>query len=205
MHIVDGALTTPVLVAGGVATAAGVAMGLRSIDHDKIPQVGILGAMFFVASLVHVPIGPSSVHLVLNGLVGLVLGWAAFPALLVALVLQAVFFGFGGLTVLGVNTFNLAMPAVLCFYLFGAVLRSGGGLSVTVLGTVAGALSVALTAGFVAMALSFSGEEFVPAAKLAFISHLPVMVVEGMLTGAAVTLLRKVRPEALALAARRAV
>ena len=44
----------------------------------------------FVASLVHVPVGPSSMHLVLNGLLGLLLGWAAFPAILVGLLLQAV-------------------------------------------------------------------------------------------------------------------
>jgi cobalt/nickel transport system permease protein len=39
-----------------------------------------------VASLIHVPIGPSNAHLILNGLVGLLLGWGAFPAILVALI-----------------------------------------------------------------------------------------------------------------------
>ena len=39
---------------------------------------GLLGAAFFVASLIHVPIGFSSAHLILNGLLGVVLGWAAF-------------------------------------------------------------------------------------------------------------------------------
>ncbi len=48
---------------------------------------------------------------------GLLLGWPAFPAILVGLFLQALLFQFGGLTVLGVNTFNVAVPAVLCFYL----------------------------------------------------------------------------------------
>jgi cobalt/nickel transport system permease protein len=55
-----------------------------------------------VSSLVSVPVGPGSVHLLLNGLMGLLLGWAAVPAILVALILQAVFFGFGGILVLGV-------------------------------------------------------------------------------------------------------
>ena len=70
-------------------------------------QVGILSSAFFMASLIHVPIGPSSVHLLLNGIVGLLLGWGAFPAILVGLALQAMFFQFGGITVLGVNTLNV--------------------------------------------------------------------------------------------------
>ncbi|MCV6597055.1 MAG: cobalt transporter CbiM, partial [Mangrovicoccus sp.] len=103
MHIVDGALSNPVVIGGAIAAAGGIAMGLRSLDLDRIPTAGVLSAAFFVASLIHVPIGPSSVHLILNGLAGLLLGWAAFPALFVGLLLQAVFFGFGGLTVLGIN------------------------------------------------------------------------------------------------------
>lgn len=117
MHIVDGALSAPVLATGAVLSIAGVAIGLRKLDYNQLPQVGVLSAAFFVASYIHLPLGFSSVHLILNGLIGLTLGWVAFPALLVALLLQAVFFGFGGFLVLGVNAFNIAMPAVLVFYL----------------------------------------------------------------------------------------
>ncbi|MCW5700360.1 MAG: cobalt transporter CbiM [Rhodospirillales bacterium] len=202
MHIVDGALSTPVLVAGGVMAVAGIAVGLRTIDADRMPQVGVLSAVFFVASLVHVPVGPSSVHLILNGLIGLVLGWAAFPALLIALLLQAVFFGFGGITVLGVNTVAIALPAVACFYLFGPLLRNGRPGIALAAGVAAGAGAIALTCLTVGLALAFSGEEFLAAAKLVFFAHLPVMAVEGVLTGAAVTLMRKVKPEMLALAVR---
>ena len=60
---------------------AGTAVGLKKIDYDRMAQVGLMASTFFVASLVHVPIGPSSVHLILNGLVGLMLGWAAVPAI----------------------------------------------------------------------------------------------------------------------------
>jgi cobalt/nickel transport system permease protein len=86
--------------------AAGTAIGLKKIDYDHLGRVGILSATFFVASLVHVPIWPSSVHLILNGVVGLLLGWAAFPAILVALLLQAVFFQFGHFNADNSLTFN---------------------------------------------------------------------------------------------------
>ena len=94
-HIPDGVLSAPVLITGAVVTVGALAVALRRLDYERIPQAAVLSAAFFVASLVSVPVGPSSVHLLLNGLMGLVLGWAAVPAILVALVLQAVFFGFG--------------------------------------------------------------------------------------------------------------
>jgi cobalt/nickel transport system permease protein len=74
MHIVDGALSPAVAISGGILSAGGIALGLRQMTLEKIPAAGMLSATFFVASLVHVPIGPSSVHLIMNGLAGLVLG-----------------------------------------------------------------------------------------------------------------------------------
>lgn len=117
MHISEGVLSAPVLIGGGALTAAGTAIGLKSLDYDRIMVVAILTSTFFIASLIHVPAGPASIHLVLNGLLGLLLGWTCFPAILVALLLQAVFFQFGGLSVIGVNTFNMAAAALASFYL----------------------------------------------------------------------------------------
>jgi len=84
----------------------------------------MVAAIFFLASLVHVPLGLSNAHLTLNGLVGLVLGWGAIPAIFVALSLQALLFQFGGLTTLGVNTLIMAAPAVLCALAFRPLLAS---------------------------------------------------------------------------------
>lgn len=195
MHIVDGALSDPVVIGGGVLAALGVAYGLRQIDPEKIPQAGILSATFFIASLIHIPLGPSSVHLILNGLLGLTLGWAAFPTLLIALLLQAVFFGYGGFVVLGVNTLNIALPAILMGYLCRHMVMRAPPKIAAIWGGIAGGGAILLTALFVAGSLALSGEAFVPAAKLVVISHLPVMVVEALLTGAAVLLIRRVRPD----------
>ncbi len=195
MHIVDGALSNPVVIGGAIAAAGGIAVGLKSLDIDRIPTAGVLSASFFVASLIHVPIGPSSVHLILNGLAGLLLGWAAFPALFVGLLLQAVFFGFGGLTVLGVNAFNIAMPAVLAWMIFGRLIGRGSPVQGAIWGGLGGAFAIAATTLFVAASLALTGDEFLPAAKLVFFAHIPVMVVEAVLTGFAVLLARKVKPE----------
>lgn len=199
MHIVDGALSLPVLAVGAVCTVAGIAIGLKKLDYDHLPQVGVLSAAFFVASYIHLPLGFSSVHLILNGLIGLALGWAAFPALFVALLLQAVFFGFGGFVVLGVNAFNIAMPAVLMYYLCKSGIASASPKAAAVWGGIGGSGAIALTALMVAASLALSGEGFLLAAQASFVAHIPVMVVEGFVTGAAVLLIRQIKPELLNL------
>src|SRR4030042_7022817 len=118
MHISEGVLSAPVLITGAILSVVGVAIGLRKMSYDKIPQVAVLSSAFFIASLIHVPVGPSAAHLVLNGFLGILLGWMAFPSILVALSLQALLFQFGGFTPLGVNTVNMAPPAIIAYYLF---------------------------------------------------------------------------------------
>jgi len=197
MHIAEGVLSIPVLTGGAAFTAIGVGLGLRKMDYDRIPTVAVLSSAFFVASLIHVPIGPSSAHLILNGLTGLVLGWAAFPALLVALFLQAVIFGFGGITAIGVNTFNMAFPAVLCYYVYGrAVRRSGGGLTF-LWGFMAGASGILLGCVAVGVSLFLTGREFTTVIEAVAVAHVPVMITEGVITGSIVTFLHKVCPELL--------
>ena len=196
MHISEGVLSAPVLVSGGVLAAAGTAIGLKKIDYDHLARVGILSATFFVASLVHVPIGPSSVHLILNGIVGLLLGWAAFPAILVALLLQAVFFQFGGITTLGVNTIIMALPAVICFYLFAPLMHKNQ--KILLLGGFGcGFCAVLFGALLVGLALMFTEENFLAVATLVATAHIPVMIIEGIVTAFCVVFLKKVQPAML--------
>ncbi len=197
MHISEGVLSAPVLVTGALLAAGGIAVGLKKMDYEKIPEVAVLSSAFFVASLIHVPIGPSSVHLVLNGLLGVLLGWMAFPAILVALTLHAVLFQFGGLSSLGVNTVIMATPAVIAYYLFNLPIRRGTHLVSTLAGFGAGATGIALGAILVALALISTGESFLGVAKLVLAAHLPVMVIEGIITGFCVIFLKKVKPEVL--------
>lgn len=197
MHLSEGVLSAPVLAAGVALAAGGVALGLKKMDYEKIPEVAVLSSAFFVASLIHVPIGPSSVHLVLNGLVGVLLGWMAFPAILVALTLQALLFQFGGFTVLGVNTFNMAAPAVLSYYLFSYLIRRENHYASVAAGFLAGVLGVGGGSLLIAVSLVSTGEEFLNVAKLLLLSHIPVMVIEGIITAFCVIFLKKVKPEVL--------
>jgi len=196
-HIPDGVLSAPVLIGGALASAGLLAVSLRRLDYERIPQAAVLSAAFFVASLVSVPVGPSSVHLLLNGLMGAVLGWAAVPAILVALVLQGAFFGYGGLLVLGVNTLNMALPALVCAALFGSRLAWGRSRRPFLLGALAGALGVVLTGAMVSLSIAFSHEAFQPAARVILVTYLPLAVAESAVTGAVIAFVWRVSPELL--------
>ncbi|MDR2461221.1 MAG: cobalt transporter CbiM [Deltaproteobacteria bacterium] len=202
MHIFDGVLSVPVLVTGGVLAGAGVAIGLSKIKSDMTPQASLLAAVFFTASLIHVPIGPSSTHLILNGLIGLLMGWVAFPIILVGLILQALLFQFGGITVLGVNTFNVAAPAVLMGFLFRPMVIGDDAVKSSIGAAASGFLSVLLTALLVCISLYLSNtENFNIAAQAIFLGHIPVMIIEGIVTLLVVRFLKKVKPEILQISA----
>ncbi|MBD5558030.1 MAG: cobalt transporter CbiM [Desulfovibrio sp.] len=199
MHIAEGVLSPAVLGAGAVLGAAGVAWGLRRMDAGRIMEVGILSAAFFVGSLIHVPIGVTSAHLLLTGLLGVLIGWAAFPAILAALLLQALLFQYGGLTTLGVNTFTMGSSAVLAWYAWRGIRRLWPGRTGEKFAAFCGgALGVALSALLTACALAFTNEGFVTAAKLLLLAHLPVMAAEGFITMITVGFIARVRPEMLA-------
>lgn len=200
MHISEGVLPAAVLAGGAVLSIAGCYIGLRKLDWDKMMTVAMLAAAFFVASLVHVPIGPVSAHLVLNGLLGVVLGWASFPAITVALLLQALLFQFGGLLVLGVNAFNMGLPPVLCYYIFRPML-TGNTTSRSSAAFACGFFSVTLSALLTAGSLALAGDGFIPAAKTLILAHLPVMLIEGIITAFIVGFVHRVRPELLDFAA----
>lgn len=196
MHISEGVLSGTVLVSGAALAAAGTAIGLKKLDYDQIARAGMLSGVFFVASLIHVPLGPTSVHLIMNGIVGLLLGWAAFPVILVALALQAVFFQFGGITTLGVNTLIMALPAVVGYYLFSPLLRRGPAAAMT--GAFAcGFIAVLLGGLIVALALMFTEEKFFEVAAAIVAAHVPIMIIEGIVTALCVAFLKKVQPSIL--------
>ncbi len=196
-HIPDGVLSMPVLVGGGIVAAIGTAVALRRLDERTIPRAAIMAAGFFAVSLVAVPVGPSSVHLLMAGLMGLVIGVVAIPAVLVGLLLQAVLFGFGGLTTLGVNTANIALPGVLLAALFAPLVARAPAHRAGLLGGLCGALSVVATGGGVALALALSDSAYVPSAKIILATYIPLMIGEGIITGFAIAFLKRVKPELL--------
>ncbi len=93
---------------------------------------------------------------------------------------------------------NMALPAVICYYLFGWSVKSGIKQSLFITAAFAsGFCAVLVSSIFVGFSLYLSGEAFLPAAKLIVVAHLPVMLIEGIVTAACILFLKKVRPELL--------
>ena len=200
MHISDGVLSLPVVAAGWIITVALLVITLRWGERDKsiaeqIPKLSIMTGAFFVASLIHVSIGPTSVHLILNGLLGVVLGVLSYPAMFIGLTLQALLFQHGGLTVLGVNTMIMGVPGLISYAVFKIGYKRN--ISLAALGALCGALATVLAVILLAVVLVTTGEEFVAVAKLAAVAHVPIMIVEAIVTGFVVAYLAKVKPELL--------
>lgn len=196
MHIADGVASVPVLAGGVAIAAAGVAVGLARMKDEQIPKAALLAAVIFVgASVVRLPVGPSSAHPLLNGLAGLVLGWTAVPVFLVVLFLQTLLFQFGGITTLGVNLVTMAAPAVVCHYCFGTwVRRAQGGRSAFALGAGAGGVASVLSFGCWMTALVLSGKGLLPVVKVIALPQLVMVGIEAAFTGFAVSFLWKVYP-----------
>jgi cobalt/nickel transport system permease protein len=208
MHIPDGILPAEVAVAGYVAAGALTALSLRTIEREddpsaNIPKAALLTSAFFVASWIHIPVPPTSVHLVLNGVLGVILGYYAIPAILIGLFFQAVMFQHGGLTTLGVNTSMMGVPALLAYYLFGLRhrLKLDSPRWTSFFAFISGALGLGLAA-LIAMTIlvaTIPAHLDVDAERDAIYSltlaHGPLALIEGAFAAMLVSYLQRVKPE----------
>ena len=199
MHLSEGVLHAPVLLANAVLAAGGVAIGLRKLEQERLPLTALFAAAFFVAGTIHVPVGIGSVHLILNGMAGLFLGWTVFPAFLIALLLQVLFFSFGGFAVLGVNLCIMAIPAIIAHYLWRARLRPQMSLKDRLfVGIGAGVVGGGGAAALASLELMLDGgKSYTDLVWLLLASHLPVFVLDSVISVGVISLLCKMYPDAL--------
>jgi cobalt/nickel transport system permease protein len=118
VHIADGVLSPIFLVACTLIAITLLGVSLFRIEQNEIPRIGLLAAAAFVGAQIHLPLGVTSVHLLLNGLIGVILGRRAPLALAISLFLQSFIFAHGGKLALGVNLCVLALPAVFAGWWF---------------------------------------------------------------------------------------
>lgn len=197
VHIADGVLPAWMLAAGFLATSVLLYFSLYKIDAEEIPKISLVTAALFVASLAHFPVGPTSVHLLLDGLAGMMLGRRAFVSVFVALALQAAFFQHGGLTALGINALNMGIPALLAWQIFRRRYAFELPSREFAFGALAGGAAVLLSALMVFAELLAIGEGFREISILVLASHVPVILVECVVSGSAAGYLATTRPEML--------
>ena len=193
MHISEGVLKPEILLPCWVASACVVAVIIYKLKTEQIPKIACLSAIFFVASFIHFPLGPTSIHLVLSGFIGAILGFEAILAIFVGLFLQALFFGYGGLSVLGVNTLIIAFPAVLSFYILKLVCKFQKQISFFL----AGFVPILLSSFLLSLVLAINGDEFFKVAVLAFGVNAGLALIEGVISLFGLSFIYKVKKEIL--------
>jgi cobalt/nickel transport system permease protein len=191
MHIADGIMSNEVAAAAYAVSLAGVWVCGRKVDPLEVPRLGMVAAAAFAASLFHFPVGGTSVHLGLFGLVGVMLGRRAFPVIFATLLFQALIFQHGGLLKLGLNALNMGAGAVAGWWLWRARAIPETGRAF-----LAGFLGILIPAFLMAAEFSLSGygKGFYFIAAVYSITA----AIEGLVTIGVVTFVRRVKPAILA-------
>lgn len=221
MHIPDGYLSP---ATAAVMYAASLPFWYRATQKIKtlltgrtVPLIALFAALSFVIMMFNVPLpGGTTGHAVGSVLAAIVLGpWAASLAVSVSLIIQAFFFGDGGILAIGANTFNMAiaMPFV-GFYLYRWLSGNAPPTSQrrAVAGAVAGYVAINVAALFTAVELGIQPLFFRDAAGHALyfpyglnvavpamlLGHLTIAgFVEAVATGAVLVWIQRTHPQLL--------
>ena len=122
MHIPENYLSPSTCGVFGIAMvpiwAHAITVVKRTVPRDKMPLLGVAAAFCFLAMMFNVPLpGGTTGHAVCGTLVAVLFGpWAACIAVSIALIIQAVFFGDGGILAIGANCFNMAFVLPMVGY-----------------------------------------------------------------------------------------
>ena len=180
MHISDGVLSIEVASTLGVVSLALCAYSIKSIKSENISLVAAMSALFFIASFIHIPLGPTQIHLLLIGVIGLFLGKAVFLSLAIALLLQALLLGYGGLTSLGANIIIMALPAFLVYLL--NKLSFFRKINEKIRFFLYGSIGIALSVILLALVLYFAKDEYLIASYSLVVANIPAIILEGLIT-----------------------
>jgi len=103
----------------------------RTLKQRQVPFLALGAAFSFVIMMFNIPIpGGSTGHAVGGVIVAILLGpWPALIAISIALVIQALLFGDGGITAIGANCFNIAFVMPMVGYLVYRLLSQGAALT----------------------------------------------------------------------------
>lgn len=207
MHMSDGLLNAQTALLFAVVAIAGLAVALAKaradLDDRTAPMAGLVAAFVFAAQMINFPVLPGvSGHLLGGALAAILAGpWVGALCVAIVLVVQALLFADGGLTMLGANITNMALIGTAVGYLVALALRrlalrSRPGLLVTAF-VAAWVNTVAASGGFVIeYALGGAAGYGTGTAALAVVGvHCLIGIGEGVITAATVGAVAAARPD----------
>ncbi|MGE3166806.1 MAG: CbiM family transporter [Planctomycetota bacterium] len=198
MHIVDGVLPAATWLGGWVAAVGGLSVSARRLAVEETPRIAVLSSAFFIASAFRIPLGPTSTHLLLHGLVGIVLGKRAFVAIGLGAALHFLILAQGGLTTLGVNMAVLGFPAMIGGWLFRRFRVHASQRLLPALAAATTLVTMALSIVAHAGVLLTGGRRFEAVVVAMASAHVVVAIFEATMTALLVAFLVRVRPDLIA-------
>jgi len=210
MHMADALLSPSVGAAFAAVSGAAVIYSARKLKESAneriIPLMGVMGAFVFAAQMINftLPGTGSSGHLGGGMILAILLGpYGGLLTLASVLIVQAIFFGDGGLLALGCNIFNMAFWTCFVAYplIYRRIVRQDSRPATMTLG-ILGAVLVAIQLGAFSVVIQtlLSGISDLPFTSFILLMkpiHLAIGVVEGLVTAAFIAFVRKKRPEIL--------
>lgn len=195
MHIADGVLGFEATIVVSTISAIALFKAIKELKNEDISITAVCSAMFFIASFIHIPFGVTQIHLILLGVIGILISWSSLVSIFVALLLQALLLGYGGISSLGVNLFIMAMPAVIIYYLYNLQIIKN--LNDKIKFFLVGFLGTFFATLFLTMILYFSKEEFNYVVFSIFGVNIITMVIEGIVSMFLLLFIKKVYPKIL--------
>ena len=205
LHAPDRLFSMPVNLVFALVVAGVLAVAFRRVatagDHRAVPMMGIAAAFVFAGQMLNFPISAGTTgHLLGGTLAAILLGpWAGTIVMAAVIVVQAVVFQDGGITVLGPNLFNMGIIGTLiAYYVYRAVVGPADQVPSRVVGGAffAAWFAVVLAAVFVSLQLAVSGT--VPLDRVLppmVLTHMAIGVGEGLITASIVGFLLRTRPD----------
>lgn len=218
MHIPDGLMDPAVSAIGWieflVVLGAVLLLAGNRVKEKNLPRVAVLSAGIFVAQMLNFPVGGGTTgHLVGGALFAIIAGpMVAVIGMTVVLLIQALMFGDGGITALGLNALNMAVIAPLTgwgvYTLLKTMTEKGGGRSSATSGFVVGAaawasvfVAAAACAAELAVSFAVSSGAYGIAATVSVPAmlgmHAVIGVGEGIITAGVLAYLWSVLPDAI--------
>lgn len=190
MHIPDGFLDVKVWAPATIAGAAVVSYALkkanRSLDGKQVPLVSLIGAFIFAAQMINFPIsGATSGHFLGGAMAAILFGpWISILVMAAVLIVQALLFQDGGITVLGANILCTGVLGSFSGYgIYWVGQRLFKGKYNAVITFIAAWSSILVAAFGVAILLALSGTLNIKTAIYAMVGwHSIIGVGEGLIT-----------------------
>lgn len=195
MHISDGVLSVEVGVASSVIAVGLLVYSFRRLNLENISLAASMSALFFVASFIHIPFGFTQIHLMLIGFIGIFLGNIAIFSIALALILQALLLGYGGISSLGANILTMALPSYLIYLLFKLSIFKK--LQEKLRFFLLGFLGIFLSAFVLFLLLILSREDYEKVAYSIMLVNIPTMFLEGIVTLFLLLYVKKTMPNLL--------